>query len=102
MWSRTAAPDAGEGREGIDEPSMLLMPEPMLVTPMYTVLRMVLSAAPTKPGPEVDEAEAMPRVTLSVPGGTHTISAVRVTLVVSGDCGLRTMVPSTTAGEAEL
>ena len=101
MWSRMAAPDAGEGTEGIDEPSMLLMPEPMLVAPVYTVLRMVLSAAPTKPGPEVDEAEAMPLVTLSVPG-THTISAVRVTLVVSGDCGLRTMVPSTTAGEAEL
>jgi len=95
-----AAPVAGEGTEGIDEPSMLLMPEPMLVAPMCTVLLTVLSAAPTKPGREVDEAEEMPLVPLSVPD-THTISAARVTRVVSGDCGLRMMVPSMMAGEVE-
>ena len=96
-WERMASPVAGEGAEGVDLPSMLCIPAPALFIPV----RMFLSAAPTKPGPEVVEAEAMPLVTLSVPG-THTISAVRVTLVVSGDCGLRTMMPSTTAGEAEL
>ena len=39
---------------------------------------------------------------LSASGTTNTVSAVRVTLVVSGDWGVRIMVPSTTAGEAEL
>ena len=59
---------------------------------------MTLSEVPTKPGTEADEAEALPPTPLAVPG-THTISAVRVTRVVSGDCGLRMMVPSTMAGE---
>ena len=94
MWSRMAAPVWGEGTEGIDEPSKLFIPVPVLFTPV----RMVLSAAPTKPGPEVDEVEAV--VPLSVPD-KHTISQVRATLVVSGDCGLRMRVPSTMAGKTE-
>ena len=96
MWSRMAAPVWREGAEGVDELSMLFIPMPMVVTP----LRMVLRAAPTEQGPEVGEAKAMPVVPLAAPG-THTISAVRVTRVVSGDWGLRMMVPSTMAGEVE-
>jgi len=39
----------------------------------------------------------MPHLT----SGTTAMEAVRVTRVVSGDCGLRMMVPSTMAGEVE-
>jgi len=95
-WSRMAEPVAGEGTEGIDELSMLFIPVPKVLTPM----RMVLSAAPTKPSPTLEDAEATPLVPL-LTSGTHTISAVRVTRVMSGDWGLRMMVPSTMAGDAE-
>ena len=97
MWERMASPVWGEGAEGVDEPSLLFIPVPVFLAPGRTAL----SAAPTKPGPTfLGEAEAVPVVPLSVPG-THTISHVRVTRVVSGDCGLRMMVPSTMAGDVE-
>jgi len=91
-----AAPVWGEGAEGVDELSTLYIPVPMVATPV----RMVLSAAPTKPGPTLEAAEAMPLV-LFLTSGTHIISAVRVTRVVSGDWGLRMMVPSTMAVDVE-
>ena len=91
-----AAPVRGEGAEAVDELSMLFIPVPMVVIPV----RMFLSAAPTKQGPTLEDEEAMPLVPL-LTSGTHTISAVRVTRVVSGDWGVRMMVPSTMAGDVE-
>ena len=95
MWSRMAAPVAGEGAEEVDDPPMLFIPVPVMRAPASMVLRMPLTKlAPLEP--------LVRLVRLSVPGnGTTTMEAVRVTRVVSGDWGLRMMAPSTMAGEVE-
>jgi len=92
MWERMEAPVAEELAEEVDDPLMLFIPVPVMRAPASMVLRTPLTKL----------APLEPLVRLSVPGnGTHTISAVRVTRVVSGDWGSRIMEPSTMAGEVE-
>ena len=86
MWERMAAPLVGERAEGVDEPSMLFITAPVLLTPVPLLLipfRIFLIAAPTKLGPEVGEAEVLPLAPL-LTSGTTAMEAVRVTSVVSG------------------